>query len=120
MSDRTGGRGRDDSFDLGETKVGVRKGPRGRSLGRIMVATVLVALGGFVAVIDNIWHLSHNLLLEWTGLEIIWAKISVGSAIAWVGYAIYDYRWPFGPRPGVRDKSGLRGFEREVHGSDEY
>ena len=109
-----------DSFDLGESSVQVRKGAPGRGLGRIVAAVVLVGLGGFVGIIDNIWKISHDLFLDWTGLEVVWSKISVGGALAAVGYAIYDYRWPFGPRPGMRPKSGQKGFEREAHGTEDY
>ena len=118
MNGRT--EGQDDSFDLGESSVVVHKGAPGRSFGRIAGATVLVGLGVFVGIIDNIWKISHDLFLEWTGLEVVWGKISVGGALVAVGYAMYDYRWPFGPRPGVRPKPGQKGFERDAHGPEDY
>ena len=99
--------GRDDSFDLGESSVQVRKGPPGRSLGRIVAAGMLVALGFLVGFFGLFF------VGLWTGLFL--ASIPCG-----LGFSIYDYRWPFGPRPGMRPKSGQKSFEREAHGSEDY
>ena len=109
-----------DAFDLGESSIQVRRGAAGRGWGRVAAAVGMVAVGGFVGIIDSVWKVSHDLLLEWTGLEILYAKISLGSALAAVGYAIYDYRWPFGPRPGMRAKAGREEPGREARGSEDY
>lgn len=103
MSNPTEGRDApDDSFSLGESKVEVRKASTGRRAWRIVVAVVMVALGGFIAFIEHIWPTSKSILLDWIGSEMIKPRIGLGAAIAGIGYAIYDYRWPFGPRPGSR------------------
>ena len=99
--------GQDDSFDVGESSIQVRTAPPGRSWVRVVLAGIPVGLGllfGFLAAL---------FFGMWTGL-------AVSSLLCGLGFAIYDYRWPFGPRPGRRPKSGRARSEREVTGSEDY
>ena len=96
-----------DSFDLGESSVQVRKAPPGRSWARIVLAGIPVALGLFLGVLATL-------------LFGLWEGLGVSSLFCGLGFAIYDYRWPFGPRPGRRPKSRRGRSEREVTGSEDY
>ena len=108
MSDRTGGRDAGgDSFDLGESKVGVRKAPRGRSLMRILTAALPTALG---------------VLTFFPGFMFLGLGPAFGlaSLFCGLGFAIYDYRGPFGPRSSMRTEAGPESFKREAPGREDY
>ena len=80
-----------DAFAVGESWVEASKAPPGRGLGRIIAAGVAVAFG---------------LVLSLVGVLLVGGAGAVlGTPLYGLGFAIYDYRWPFGPRPGRRRKS---------------
>jgi predicted lipid-binding transport protein (Tim44 family) len=105
MNDRT--RDPEDPFDLGESSVQPRAAPPGRGWGRIVLAGILVALGLLFGLVITL-------------LFGMWSGLAVATLFCGLGFAIYDYVGPFGPRPGRRPKSGRGRSEREVSGSEDY
>jgi hypothetical protein len=63
---------------------------------RVLSAAAFVVLGGLVIVIGFLLALATN--QRWVAR----GSIAAGAVVCGIGFAIYDYRGPFGPRPSSR------------------
>lgn len=67
--------------------------PPGRPVWRIIVGGVFLLLGGATTAGGIVWA-----IVEGPQKWMIRSSIAVGAAVCGLGFAVYDARWPFGPK----------------------
>ena len=68
------------------------------SAGACLILGVFVGALALIGILETMDPREDRWILKWLAR----AAIFVVTGIWGVGFAIYDYRWPFGPRPSAR------------------
>lgn len=67
-----------------------------RNVWCVFAAAGLLVFGGVVVIGGVSWGI--NAEVQWLAR----GSIMIGAGICATGFAVYDYRWPFGPKPSSR------------------